>query len=338
MLQDLGIFLTRFRNQVERIWSEGTALKESGQIYGPFIPKGQCVVTSLLLQQVLREEFPELKTHLKIGRVLDSKYQVLIPNHGWLVAKISGEEYIIDTTIDQIECVAMPYLLNKTSFSYDLRYESRKTMGLKAARNRQALWSRYLKLENSYRKIGNEEHYCDLISYFPRSKFLQKGSGIGKSVLVVGEAPAPNGWRISGRAFYTPTGKLLPTGKNLNKLLNMHNLDVENIGFTEMVKCFPGENRSRLRKCGGKTWPIFVDQLHQDDYRLVILLGIKALEVFNEQSNCNLPIGELNNACIDGVEFAILPIYHPSPIAPYNHAKNIEILKYTKNEVDTILT
>ena len=80
------------------------------------------------------------------------------------------------------------------------------------------------------------EHYCINIDEFPPTKFLQIGRGKGQDILVVGEAPAPNGWRKSGRAFYTPEGKLLPTGRNLNKLLEPFEVTVEDISFTELIK------------------------------------------------------------------------------------------------------
>jgi uracil-DNA glycosylase len=39
-----------------------------------------------------------------------------------------------------------------------------------------------------------------------------------KDILLLGEAPANNGWRKSGKAWHDVNGKLIPSGKNLNEL------------------------------------------------------------------------------------------------------------------------
>jgi uracil-DNA glycosylase family 4 len=337
MINDLEIFLARFRNQVEPLWSEETALKEDEGIYGPFISKGQCVVTSLLLQQALSQNFPDVRTSLKIGRVTDNRQRILIPNHGWLTANVDGGQYIIDATIDQAKSIEIPYLLIRMSDLSEVVYEPTKTLDLKTASKRKSLWKRYTALENRYNQNGYEEHYCTVVEQFPRSKFLQEGTGKGKRVLIVGEAPAPNGWRISGQAFYTPGGKLLPTGRNLNELLAAYDLSVKTVGFTELVKCFPGKKRGRLKNCGQKTWPIFEDQLRYGNYELLILLGVKTLEIFNQLTGYSLPIGEMKHVDINGGEFAVFPIYHPSPIAPYNHTRNIGLFQNTDNDIKQIL-
>lgn len=44
--------------------------------------------------------------------------------------------------------------------------------------------------------MGIREHYCKNVNKFDTSKFLQIGLGKGKKILIVGEAPAPNGWSI----------------------------------------------------------------------------------------------------------------------------------------------
>src|SRR3990170_4127964 len=94
-----------------------------------------------------------------------------------------------------------------------------------------------------------EEHHCQNHSSFPLDKFHQIGFGKGKQILIVGESPAENGWRKSGKAFYNPEGKILPTGKRLNQLLVKFGLSVEQCGFTELAKCFVGKNRKILDKC-----------------------------------------------------------------------------------------
>lgn len=181
------------------------------------------------------------------------------------------------------------------------------------------------------------EHYCKNINRFPLEKFLQKGIDRGKTILIVGEAPAPNGWRKSGKAFYTIDGKLLPTGKNLNKLLYDYNLSVEVCGFTELVKCYVEKDRKLLDDCGIKCWPIFKKQLKSSNYSLIILLGVKTLEIFNKNSNNKIKIGKLTKTKIDNKNYILLPIYHPSPIAPFNHKRNQEIFSQLKIKLNKLI-
>lgn len=185
--------------------------------------------------------------------------------------------------------------------------------------------------------MDTQEHYCDSTETFPITKFLQVGTQKGSRILILGEAPAPNGWRKSGKAFYTPNGRLLPTGKNLNKLLEKYFLTVEVCGFTELVKCYPGKDRKLLVPCGEKCWAIFIKQLQSLNIKVIIILGIKTLEIFNKQANTSLKVGELSQVTLENKVYWILPIYHPSPIGPFNHKNNIEIFNKLENQLKKIL-
>jgi len=169
---------------------------------------------------------------------------------------------------------------------------------------------------------SSEKHYCKDPDKFPLSKFHQRGLGKGKQILIVGESPAENGWRNSGRAFYNPEGKILATGKKLNLLLTDFGLSVETCGFTELAKCYVGKNRKILSSCSEGCWPIFLKQLTTEDYKLIILLGVQTLKIFNQLSSLNLEIGKLSKATLDGIKYSFLPIYHPSPRNPYSFNKN----------------
>jgi uracil-DNA glycosylase family 4 len=186
--------------------------------------------------------------------------------------------------------------------------------------------------------VQEHEHYCNDTENYPLNKFLQIGTGKGRKVLIVGESPAPNGWRKSGKAFYTPDGRLLPTGKNLNNILNKYDLGVENCGFTELVKCFVGKNRNLLNSCGEKSWDIFVKQLNTYQFTFLIILGVKTLELFNKYSKLSLKIGKIQNAEIADHIYAFLPLYHPSPISPIGHKNNLEIFKTNDQNISQILS
>ena len=184
---------------------------------------------------------------------------------------------------------------------------------------------------------SNHEHYCDDVDNFPIGKFLQKGTGRGKRLLVVGESPAPNGWRKSGKACYTPENKLLPTGRRLNELLEPYKLSVEVCGFTELAKCHVGKDRKLLLNCSEKCWPIFIRQVELTNSELILLLGVKTLEIFNKISKKNLRIGEIAKIKLGSSSFLILPIYHPSPINPHGRVKNQLIFKRNKKRLQKIL-
>lgn len=181
------------------------------------------------------------------------------------------------------------------------------------------------------------EHYCENINTFPLDKFLQKGKGRGKRLLIVGESPAPNGWRKSGKACYTPTGNLLPTGRRLNELLGPYGLSVETCGFTELVKCHVGKDRKLLPSCCEKCWPIFVGQVELLNSKLLLLLGVKTLEMFNLVSRNSLEIGKIAEIKLGNGNYWILPIYHPSPINPHGREKNQSIFKSVESVFREIL-
>ena len=183
----------------------------------------------------------------------------------------------------------------------------------------------------------NGQHVCDDISSFPLDKFFQKGTGRGKKVLIIGESPALNGWIKSGRAFYTTEGKLVPSGRNLNKLLLSLDLTVDICGFTEIVKCFLGKDRKTILNCGIKCWPIFISQLESENFKLIITLGKETIRVFDEILDFKHEIGKLSKVKINQKDYLLLPIYHPSPISPNNHNRNTEIMTQLNNELNFLL-
>lgn len=185
--------------------------------------------------------------------------------------------------------------------------------------------------------MTKELHFCDKVEIFPVEKFLQFGQGKGQKLLIIGESPALNGWIKSGKAFYTVDNKLLPSGRNLNKLLSPFSLTVEQCGFTELVKCCVGKNRKSLVKCAPKWKKILLKQIELCCPRLIIILGVETLRIFNLMFNTSLVTGELGKFGLGKAIVNILPIYHPSPIAPKNHHKNLEIIELQKKSIQKLL-
>jgi len=181
------------------------------------------------------------------------------------------------------------------------------------------------------------EHYCQNTQRFPVNKFLQRGTGRGRKLLIVGESPAQNGWRESQRAFYTAKNQLIPSGKNLAELLGKCDLTLEICGFTELVKCYVGKDTSLFWRCGERCWDIFQRQLAAYDFRVILTLGVKTLALINKQLNSNLSIGSISKTKINSRRYWLLPVYHPSPANPYNHQKNLIIIETVSDDVRTIL-
>lgn len=181
-----------------------------------------------------------------------------------------------------------------------------------------------------------KSHVCDDIASFPLEKFHQLGMGKGSKLLVVGESPSPNGWIVSGKACYTPKGKLLATGKRLNELLESLGISVENCGFTELSKCIV-EKRSELETCSEKCWPIFLEQLEAQDYKLIMLLGVLTTNTFSKLTDMTLEMGEVSVVQLNEKEYTVLPIFHPSPLNVSGQMKNKELFKRLYPQIQDLI-
>lgn len=186
-------------------------------------------------------------------------------------------------------------------------------------------------------KIMNEEHFCSDTDNFPIDKYFQRGAGLGGGVLIVGESPAENGWRKSGKAFYSPEGRLLATGRRLNELLVEFDLDVSKCGFTELSKCFIGNNRKILGDCCKKCWPIFEKQVKNSDCSLLITLGVIPAKTLGEILGREIEMGKMTELFIGVKMRKLLPIYHPSPANPWGRQKNRQIFDKYRMELSKII-
>ena len=186
--------------------------------------------------------------------------------------------------------------------------------------------------------LGSEfEHYCHDVDHFPIEKFLQQGTGRGRSVLIVGESPAKNGWRLSKRAFYTLDHRPIPSGKNLNELLVRCGLNIDICSFTELVKCYIGNDRMQFWECGDRCWNIFEKQLNANDFRIILTLGVRTLALINKKLNSSFQVGTISEAQLAGRQYQLVPIYHPSPVNPHNHQRNLDLFKKFSRNLKALL-
>lgn len=177
--------------------------------------------------------------------------------------------------------------------------------------------------------IDKEIHECnlcgDMVEKFPNSPTVSTGTK--NDIVILGEAPANNGWRKSGVAWYDINHKLLPSGVILQKLLNELNLKLEDIYFLEAIKCYPKE-RKCLGKCGENCKSFLFRQLTIIRPKLVLPLGDAATK-----SILNIKYKKFSD--VVGQEFSVngfrvIPIYHPSPISPMSYKGNVAIFKKIK--------
>ena len=191
--------------------------------------------------------------------------------------------------------------------------------------------SRYKMLKMRLQLIFEDEdiHKCnlcnDMIEKFPNSKTVSIGKR--NDIVILGEAPANNGWRKSGVAWYDINHNLLPSGVVLQKLLDEVNLKIEDTYFLEAIKCYP-KDRKYLNKCSENCKKYLFKQLEIIKPKVVLSLGDAATK-----SILNIKYKKFSE--VVGKEFDIngykvIPIYHPSPISPMSYKGNIEIFKNIK--------
>ncbi len=171
---------------------------------------------------------------------------------------------------------------------------------------------------------------CDkLVDKFPNEATVFLGKN--NDIILVGEAPANNGWRKSHKLWCDINGKVLPSGVVLQKLFCSINRDIFETTFLESVKCYPLE-RKNLKACSNNCKNIMLEQLKILNPKLIITLGeFPTRNLLNFKFN---KFAEVVGNIYDVNGYKILPIYHPSPISPKSYKGNIPIfekLKLTNN-------
>ena len=183
-----------------------------------------------------------------------------------------------------------------------------------------------LKLKVKLSLIDEKIHNCnmclEMIEKFPNSKTVSFGKK--KDIVILGEAPANNGWRKSGIAWYDTNHKLLPSGVVLQKLLNLINLTIEDTFFLEAIKCYPLD-RKHLNKCGNNCKKFLFMQLEEINPKVILSLGDSATKTILDFKYKKF--SDVVGKVFDVNGFKVIPIYHPSPISPLSYKGNEEIFK-----------
>ncbi len=174
--------------------------------------------------------------------------------------------------------------------------------------------------------------------------------GTVREILVVGEAPAAEGWWASGRAFYRsrPGGRmgLSRTGANLNRCLAVLGTCIEEVSFAEAVKCRPAEPGNwhpgeRVRQHCRR---FLSEQLSALRPRLVLPLGRTAttscLELASAGSLAAFgdAVGKPYGWVAPWGHCWILPLYHPSPANNARWPANERFLRQLVRRVPSLAT
>ena len=218
--------------------------------------------------------------------------------------------------------------LTSSQFNKEIDYSNKTIKERKEILQDEDTLSRYNMLKMRLQLVieDKEIHECNLctnmIEKFPNSKTVSIGKR--NDIVILGEAPANNGWRKSGVAWYDTNHKLLPSGVVLKKLLDEINIKLEDTYFLEAIKCYP-KDRKYLNKCSENCKKYLFKQLEIIKPKVVLALG-------NAATRSILNVNYKKFSEVVGKEFDIngykvIPLYHPSPVSPMSSKGNIEIIK-----------
>ena len=176
------------------------------------------------------------------------------------------------------------------------------------------------------KQIDEKVYVCNscnkLVDKFPNDATVFLGKD--NDIVLVGEAPANNGWRKSHKLWCDINGKVLPSGVVLQKLFDIIDRNIFETTFLESVKCYPLE-RKNLKTCSKNCKNIMLEQLKILNPKLIITLG-----EFPTRNLLNFKFNKFSDVVgniykVNG--YKILPIYHPSPISPKSYKGNVPIFE-----------
>ena len=222
---------------------------------------------------------------------------------------------IIDFTSDQFK-------VDKIDYSNYVIKTRDEVLNNEDTNKRYQLLKLKFKLNLIDEKIQNCSLCSNMVEKFPNSKTVSFGKQ--KDVVILGEAPANNGWRKSGIAWYDINHKLLPSGVVLQKLLSLINLTIEDTYFIEAIKCYPID-RKYLNKCSINCKKFLFMQLEEIKPKVILSLGYSATRTILDVKYKRF--SDVVGKVFDVNGYKIIPIYHPSPISPLSYKGNEEIFK-----------
>ena len=232
------------------------------------------------------------------------------------------QDQVVDFTVKQF---------SKVIFYHDYRIVDRKDILTEDTRKRYELLKKKVVtflLQNVDKSVYKCALCHGLVEKFPNTNTVFLGSN--NDIVLVGEAPANNGWRKSHMLWRDESGKKLPSGVVLQKLFDIIDKNILETTFLEAVKCYPLD-RKHLKVCSLYCKEFMMAQLEILNPKLIITLG-----EFLTRTLLDVPFQRFSSVVGNVYEvgkYRVLPIYHPSPISPKSYKGNVPIFEKIKNEL-----
>lgn len=270
---------------------------------------GHCAVAAMIVNEYFGG-------HIQFGYYEDEDVW-----HYWNV--IDGK--IVDFTIDQFRDSAVQFT-NIQSATFDDLYAHET---VKSRYN--LLKKRMENIERKFWAINDSILKCSNCKNAHSPAFFTVSFGADCRILVIGEAPAKNGWRITGKAWINEKGELVPTGKTLQKLLNEIGLDISDITYMEAIKCYPEGGRVTKEQQINCRYFCF-EQIGLLKPQIILSMGKYATEYLlgNDHKFSDL-VGKQMFLNTNYGHFIVVPIYHTSPASPASYKGNIEAFRKIKD-------
>ncbi|MEM4717711.1 MAG: type-4 uracil-DNA glycosylase [Desulfurococcaceae archaeon] len=171
-------------------------------------------------------------------------------------------------------------------------------------------------MNEEWKQLENEILNCRKCRlYISRQKPVSGEGNKNTIVVIIGEAPGEKEDE-SGRPFVGPAGRLL------TELIESIGFKREDFYITNIVKCRPPGNRDPEEDEINTCLPYLLRQLKLIKPRIIVALGRHAARTLYQLSglrwtSMNRNHGEVARGRINGLEFKIIPTYHPAS-ALYN--------------------
>lgn len=158
--------------------------------------------------------------------------------------------------------------------------------------------------------------------------------GSRNDILFVGRDPAKEGWRKSGKAFYKTDGSMLQSGIHFSKQLAEVGMNIKDINFAELIKCFlmggrmRNPKKSEIENC--RRWlDLQIDILRP---KVIVSMGKDCYEFFRGKrvDSFSLCIERGERVYYRGIP--VVPVFHPSGANQKYSWKNVSILRKTVKE------
>lgn len=177
--------------------------------------------------------------------------------------------------------------------------------------------------------IDNEIRKCDqCLEYVEKfTNFSSISFGTSTDLLIVGESPEKNGWRMSGVVWHNADNKITYSGKKMQKLLENFDINLLETYFLEAIKCYP-ISKKYLNFCNHYCEKFLKIQIEVLSPKVVLLLGEYATRAALNVEDFNKMVGLHFKKIINEKEILFIPIYNPKSI---HFKRNIKILKELKS-------